>query len=104
MSIASFTHALAQVGSWSMSLETFLADLDDLNEEEGGGNDEYEFEEEEDDNRDEEDDDLDMLAEDPSGPKAASGLLTSPQMAELMERIETAMATQGAGRRQLSRL
>ena len=80
-----------------MSLETFLADLDDLNEEEGGGNDEDEFEEEEEDNMEEDDDDLDMLAEDPSDPQAASGLLTSARMSTLMERLENAMGEEGDG-------
>ena len=77
-----------------MSLETFLADLDDLNDEEGGNEDDEQLEEEEEEMDD--DDDLDMLAEDDGEPHAASGLLKSARMGDLMESIESAMAAEDA--------
>ena len=83
------------------SLDAFLADLDDLQEEE---NDAVDDEEDgfggEEGAGDDDDDDLDMMADDE--PKAASGLLHSTQMTELMERVEAGMdgvfiTTTGAG-------
>ncbi|EOD07943.1 hypothetical protein EMIHUDRAFT_359096 [Emiliania huxleyi CCMP1516] len=70
------------------SLDAFLADLDDLNEEEDEGEEEEIIEEEDDD-----DGDIDMLAETGGGGGAAgtSGLLASSRMASLMEKIEAYM-------------
>ncbi|KAL1524198.1 hypothetical protein AB1Y20_019106 [Prymnesium parvum] len=76
-----------------MSLETFLADLDDLNEDEGGNDEEDEAGEEE---GADDDDDLDMLAEDDTEMRAASGLLKSAKMTSVMQRIESAMASEDA--------
>ncbi|KAL3903914.1 MAG: hypothetical protein SGPRY_011486 [Prymnesium sp.] len=72
-----------------MSLETFLADLDDLNEEEGGQEEEEEGEDQE--SQLDDDDDIDMLAEDDGAPSAALGLLYSARMSRLMATIEEAM-------------
>ena len=77
-----------------MSLETFLADLDDLNDEEGGNDDDEQLEAEEEEMED--DDDLDMLAEDDGEPHTASGLLKSARMGALMESIESAMGAEDA--------
>mmetsp|Transcript_27969 Transcript_27969/g.91669 ORF Transcript_27969/g.91669 Transcript_27969/m.91669 type:complete len:480 (+) Transcript_27969:50-1489(+) len=69
------------------SLDAFLADLDDLNEEEDEGEEEEIIEEEDDD-----DGDIDMLAETGGGGAAGtSGLLASSRMASLMEKIEAYM-------------
>ena len=81
-----------------MSLETFLADLDDLNDEEGGNGEEGDELEEEEEMED--DDDLDMLAEDDAEPHVASGLLKSSRMTSLMESIESAMGDADADAQQ----
>lgn len=76
------------------SLDQFLADLDDLNEEqqaEEGGGDELDDLDELDSGDDE---DIDMLADDAQASgHAASGLLTSERMQTLMERIEEMMCS-----------
>jgi len=76
------------------SLDQFLADLDDLNDEQAVDEDldgELDGELDEDD-----DDDLDMLAEDADKVGVASGLLSTERMAQLMERIEEQMDSASA--------
>ena len=70
------------------SLDQFLADLDDLNEEQQA----EEGDELSDDGdlEDGDDEDIDML-DDTQTPRMASGLLTSERMQQLMERIEEMM-------------
>ena len=75
------------------SLDQFLADLDDLNEEQNDGGDD---DGEPLDALEEEDDDLDMLADDDADEgvgRAATGLLMSDRLRNLMESIEAAMGS-----------
>ena len=75
------------------SLDQFLADLDDLNDEQNDGGDD---DAEPLDALEEEDDDLDMLADDDADEgvgRAATGLLMSDRLRNLMESIEAAMGS-----------
>jgi U4/U6 small nuclear ribonucleoprotein PRP31 len=69
------------------SLDQFLQDLDDLDDEQAGGGDEEAPEEDE---MEDEDEDIDMMGEDVE-PKSASGLLASGRLTEVIERIEDLM-------------
>eukprot|EP00908_Phaeocystis_cordata_P002813 Transcript_13059.p1 GENE.Transcript_13059~~Transcript_13059.p1 ORF type:complete len:474 (-),score=269.89 Transcript_13059:83-1504(-) len=69
------------------SLDQFLQDLDDLDDEQAGGGDEEVPEEDE---MEDEDEDIDMMGEDIE-PKSASGLLASGRLTEVVERIEDLM-------------
>jgi len=74
------------------SLDAFLADLDDLQDDE----EDERMDDEEGAGEDGEDDDLDMMGEDDT--KSVSGLLASAKMARLMQTIEAKMeADVGAG-------
>lgn len=77
------------------SLDQFLADLDDLNDEEEGA-DEEDLEEEE----FQDDEDIDMFGDGEGGAGRVAGevgLLTSQQMSQLMEKIEAARAAASCG-------
>ena len=83
------------------SLDAFLADLDDLQDEEDEGVEEGDGAY--DDGEEGDEDDVDMLG-DGAEPKAVSGLLTSSKMVQLMQLVEarmeadsSALATTGSG-------
>ena len=75
-----------------MSLEAFLADLDDLEEDGDGADDEgVEGEEGSADGMDD-DEDIDMMGNDDGvEQRVASGLLTSARMSQLMRHIEDSL-------------
>jgi len=73
------------------SLDQFLADLDDLDDEQAGGDDDAEDDVHE--NGDEDEDaDIDMMGESDVQAKSSSGLLATGRLVELIERIEELMA------------
>jgi len=72
------------------SLDQFLADLDDLDDEEAGGDEDRGPDDDED--AEDDDEDIDMMGGEDIQPKSSSGLLATGRLAALMERIEGMMA------------
>jgi len=80
------------------SLDAFLADLDDLDDEDGAAVDEEEDGAHgEGDDDDDDDDDIDMMAEDGGAPPQVAGLLASQRMIQLMSHIELAIEADATG-------